>query len=347
MQTIGVAGAPVARQGSSSESGTSWGAILAGAVAAAALSLALTMLGAGLGLATTSPWSDHGMDASTAGIAAIAWVFATQILASALGGYLAGRLRMKWPDTQTDEVFFRDTAHGLLTWAVASLLAAALLGTALANALNSGVQAGATLAASPAGVAAQALGVAATERGAATAGAAPEATAGALGGTTMGATPDSSAAGSGAASTGAASSGGTGSGNVGVGYFIDSLFRGDQPAAGTPEELKAAAAEATTILAYSLHSGQLRPDDKTRLGQLIARHTGLNQADAERRASEVYYRVGTELANAQAAAQGAVDKARKSAVHLSLWLFVALLCGAFSASFTATIGGRQRDTWGG
>src|SRR5262249_26902590 len=92
--------------GGASTSGASGGAIFAGAAAAAALSLVLFMLGTGLGLATTSPWANHGAEASTVGITSIAWVFATQIVASALGGYLAGRLRVKWPDAQTDEIFF-------------------------------------------------------------------------------------------------------------------------------------------------------------------------------------------------------------------------------------------------
>lgn len=320
--TVAAAGVSAAYPRVPNTSGTSWGAILAGAVAAAALALVLMMLGAGLGLAATSPWADHGIDAGTAGTSAIAWVFATQILASALGGYLAGRLRVKWPDVQTDEVFFRDTAHGLLTWAVASLLAASFLGSALANVLNSGVQASAKLAAAPVGVAAQVF--------AATSAAMPDPASAAS-------DIDQPAAGQGAAPQSGDS----------VGYFVDSLFRGEQPVSTAPGELAAATTEATTILAYSLSSGQLRPDDKARLGQLIARHTGLSQADAERRANDVYYRVATELANAQAAAQGAVDKARKAGAKLSLWLFVALLCGAFSASYAATIGGRQRDTWGG
>jgi hypothetical protein len=42
-------------------------------------------------------------------------------------------------------------------------------------------------------------------------------------------------------------------------------------------------------------------------------------------------------------AKQAADTARKTAAHLSLWLFVALLSGAFFASLAATIRGRQRD----
>src|SRR5450756_2627232 len=91
-----------------------WGAIVAGAAAAAALSLILLMLGIGLGLSSVSPWVHDGVSAATFGVSAILWVTLTQLLASGMGGYLAGRLRTKWVAVHTDEVYFRDTAHGFL-----------------------------------------------------------------------------------------------------------------------------------------------------------------------------------------------------------------------------------------
>src|SRR5450830_548839 len=108
----------------------SWAAILAGATAAAALSLILLILGAGLGLSSVSPWANEGLSASNFGLSTIIWLATTQMLASGLGGYLAGRLRAKWADVHTDEVYFRDTAHGFLTWAVALVLTAAFLTSA-------------------------------------------------------------------------------------------------------------------------------------------------------------------------------------------------------------------------
>ena len=45
----------------------------------------------------------------------------TAVIASALGGYITGRLRRFWHNTHRDEVVFRDHAHGLVTWAVATL----------------------------------------------------------------------------------------------------------------------------------------------------------------------------------------------------------------------------------
>jgi hypothetical protein len=63
------------------------------------------------------------------------------MLASTVGGYLAGRLRTRWAAVHTDEVFFRDTAHGFLSWACAAVLSAAVLGAA-ATAIVSGASAG-------------------------------------------------------------------------------------------------------------------------------------------------------------------------------------------------------------
>src|ERR1035437_4281410 len=123
-------------------SAVSWGAIVAGAAAAAALSLILLMLGIGLGLSSVSPWAHYGVSAATFGVSAILWVTLTQLLASGLGGYLAGRLRTRWVGAHVDEVYFRDTAHGFLAWAVAALASAALLTSVIGSIVSGGVQAG-------------------------------------------------------------------------------------------------------------------------------------------------------------------------------------------------------------
>ena len=93
----------------------------------AALSLILLALGAGLGLSSVSFWSNAGMSSSTIGTAAILWLILMQIMSSSMGGYLAGRLRTKWANIHTDEVYFRDTAHGFLAWALALVITAAFL----------------------------------------------------------------------------------------------------------------------------------------------------------------------------------------------------------------------------
>jgi hypothetical protein len=135
------------RHALSSQGAVAWGAILAGAAGAAALSLVLLILGAGLGLTVVSPWDMAGTSAAAVGFSALAWVAFTQLAASGLGGYLAGRLRTRWSDLAVDEVFFRDTAHGFLAWAVSSVAMAALLGSVSGAIVGSGVQAGATVAA--------------------------------------------------------------------------------------------------------------------------------------------------------------------------------------------------------
>src|SRR5579863_1528521 len=114
-------------------SGVSWAAVAAGAFAAAALSLIMLALGAGAGLSSLSPFSSTGMSATTVGFGALIYLCITEIISSGVGGYLAGRLRTKWVDLHTDEVYFRDTAHGFLAWCVALVMSAAFLGAAAAG----------------------------------------------------------------------------------------------------------------------------------------------------------------------------------------------------------------------
>ena len=111
-----------------SHSAVSWAAVLAGAFVTAALGLILLALGAGMGLSSLSPWSASG--ATSAGKGALLWIAGLEIVASAIGGYMAGRLRTKWVDVHSDEVYFRDTAHGFLAWCVAFVLTAGFLTSA-------------------------------------------------------------------------------------------------------------------------------------------------------------------------------------------------------------------------
>ena len=91
-------------------SAVSWGAIVAGAAGAAALSLILLMLGTGLGLSSVSPWAYSGVSATTFGVSTILWLTFTQLVASGMGGYLAGRLRTKWVAVHTDDRTSKQTA---------------------------------------------------------------------------------------------------------------------------------------------------------------------------------------------------------------------------------------------
>lgn len=318
-------------EGNTSSSGVSWGAIFAGAAGAAALSLVLLLLGTGLGMSSVSPWASQGASAATVGIATILWLSFTQIAASGMGGYLAGRLRTKWAGIHTDEVYFRDTAHGFLAWAVATLLTAALLSSAVASILGAGAQAGATVA-----------------------GGAATAVATAAGGAGM-----------------AASRSGTDSASDPTGYFIDSLFRRDpaSPApapsdatgtSGTPSTSSmpsvsgtpsmapergtaATSAEVSRIFLNSIRTGALPPEDAKYVGQVVAQRTGLSQQDAEKRVNDTYAKAQAALRNAETKAREAADAARKASAYGALWLVVSMLIGAFVASFAATYGGRRRD----
>lgn len=291
----------------------SWGAIAAGAAAAAALSLILLILGTGLGLSSVSPWAREGVSAATFGVSTILWLTFTQLVASGMGGYLAGRLRTKWTDAGSDEDFFRDTVHGFLAWAVASLATAALLTSVIGSILNGGVQAGASVA-------------------------------GGLAATTMAATAGGAAA---AGSTLAKSDGDGGP----MGYLLDSLFRKETADtasatnAGTPTygSTAAASSEVARIFLNTVRTGALSPEDTRYAGQLVSQRTGVSQQEAERRVSDIYVRVQTKFSEARTAAKEASDQARKVSAYTAMWLFVSLLVGAFFASLAATFGGRHRD----
>src|SRR6202795_5302880 len=123
------------------ESAASWPAIIAGAFVAASVSLVLLALGSGLGFASISPWPGHGVSAKTFAITTAIWLIVMQWVSSGFGGYITGRLRTRWTGTHTHEVFFRDTAHGLVMWAVATVLVAATLATSLFSAIGGGAHA--------------------------------------------------------------------------------------------------------------------------------------------------------------------------------------------------------------
>jgi len=136
--------APLAQSVSATESSTSavaWAAIIGGAFAAAAISLILLALGAGIGLSSASPWPGAGSSVTTFTVGAAIWLIIVQWLSSGLGGYLTGRLRTKWVGMHTDEVFFRDTVHGFLAWAVASVITAAFLASATSSLIGGGARA--------------------------------------------------------------------------------------------------------------------------------------------------------------------------------------------------------------
>ncbi|HEY1756018.1 MAG TPA: hypothetical protein VGG72_11520 [Bryobacteraceae bacterium] len=258
------------RNAEASSSGVAWGAVIGGAFVAAALYFILLALGAGLGLSAVSPWSNSGASPSAVGDVAIVWLIAIEIIASAMGGYLTGRLRTKWAVIHTDEVYFRDTANGFLAWAVALIISVTFLATGAASMVGS------------AAVSAPAV---------------------------------------------------TGALNPNP-YYVDMLFRSNRPVAQNASDSSdtAAQAEAWPILDNALRHKEVPAADQSYLAGLVAAKTGMTASEADKRVSDVI-----------ADARQTEDAARKTTAHLLLWFFLALLMGAFSASYAATIGGRQRD----
>jgi len=120
------------------DTGVSWASIAAGAAVAAAVSLILLALGAGLGLSSISPWSGSGVSSGTFKVGTGIYLVIVAVMSSAIGGYLAARLRTRWAGIHSNEVFFRDTAHGLVAWAFATIISATVL-TGAASYMVSGV----------------------------------------------------------------------------------------------------------------------------------------------------------------------------------------------------------------
>src|SRR5665647_517676 len=266
-----------------SSSGVSWAAVLAGAAASASLSLVLFILGVGLGLSAVSPWS---YNTATIGKSTIIWLGLSQLASSGIGGYLAGRLRVKWVSVHTDEVYFRDTAHGLLTWAVATLVTAIFLAGAVHAVIGGAIEVGAAAS------------------------------------TAISDKPDSGPHGL-------------------VGYFSDMLLRTDQTR--TIPDNVATRGEVEQVFVNDLRIGTLATDDRQYLSSLVVKRTGLTQTDAEKRVDTVYARMSKAKTDFETAAKETADKARKTAAYSALWMFVALMLGAFFASMFATLGGKQRD----
>lgn len=276
----------------SNNSSVSWAAIFAGAVSAAALTLIMLILGFGLGFSVISPWQNEGVSMEAIGWSTVIWLTITQIVSAGLGGYIAGRLRTRWTDINIDEIYFRDTAHGLISWAVATLLVATFILSSVGAAISGSARVGASLAGGVTS-AAPVVGDAISESS---------------------------------------------------DYFTNALLR---TAPGAEVEQRAGADvrdELSTIVVQALRDGELNDDDKQYVIGLVANYTELNEDQAEQRIDEVIARAQQAAEDAELAAREAADSALSSATFASLWLFIALLIGAYIASFMATVGGRQRDS---
>lgn len=131
-------------------SGICWASVIAGAVVSLAITIVLLWFGAALGLTLTSPWNDSGVSATTFKIGTGLFLVVVAMISSALGGHIAGRLRNGWDSSvHANEIYFRDTAHGFVTWATATFVGAVLLASAaagIARTTSGGLAAGAASA---------------------------------------------------------------------------------------------------------------------------------------------------------------------------------------------------------
>jgi hypothetical protein len=302
----------------------SWSAIVAGAFAAAALSFVLLSIGAAFGLSLASPWDltqrDAAESAAAAGIGAAIFLVVIHAISSGVGGYLAGRLRPKPTGLRGDETYFRDTAHGLVVWAVGAVAIILIIASLAAAAARGTVD-----------LAAAGLNAAGQDA-------------------------------EGAAPAAMDQMRGDGDHNA---YLVDTLFRptgsaaAPAPASGQPAQQAAPApgaatlpvdsadrpgqrAEAGRIMRMAL-DGELSPEDKTYLAQLIAQDTGMSQQEAEQRVNQTIDKAKTTKAEAEQKAKEAADAVRKAGMYTALLGAVAMLVGAFSAALAAAWGGRARD----
>jgi len=285
----------------------SWGAILAGAAAAIALSILLLALGSGLGFAAISPWTNHGASATTFAISGAIWLIVTQWLSAAVGGYLAGRLRHRWLATHQHEVFFRDTAHGLVTWSVATLVVVLAASAAVSSLAGGAARAGA--AAMGAGAHA---GMEMAPHMMPPGGPGDEHMYGAD--KLFRAAP---IAPSGSAMSSAPPGAGAAAGQDAANYRM----------------------EAVHIAARAASTGEISEDDRTYLTSLVAARTGVPRDEAQARVDAFVAQVKQAADRAKAAA----DEARKAAAQASIYTALAMLIGAFIASVAAAIGGHLRD----
>jgi len=203
-----------------------------------------------------------------------------------------------------DEVYFRDTAHGFLAWAVATVGTAALLTSAVTSAVGAGLDAGAAVA---------------------------------------GGASTTIAAAAGGAGAGSEVSDFNAEGPMPYFVDSLFRTEPGERVSAPHEGSDAALAEVTRIFANALRMGSLPEDDARYVARVVAERSEISEQQALRRVNETFARLQATLEEAEAAAREAADMARAAAARTALWLFISLLMGAFVASWMATFGGRQRD----
>src|SRR5262245_47834617 len=242
--------APVTSATSAGASFVEWGAVLAGAFLAAAISFVLLTFGAAIGLSATSPWPNSGVSAKLIATLAVLWAMMQQIGAFMAGGYVAGRMRSRWHETTQHEVEFRDGLHGGLVWAVGIVIGAALAMAAAGAAAKTGLDVASKAAAMTASSSSDPMDVVLDNM----------------------LRPTTVAQASSASTPPAA------------GAPAPSASRARSAAAGADETRS----EMARILASAVASGTLTDQNRTYLAQLVAQRSGMSQQDAERRVNEAF-----------------------------------------------------------
>jgi hypothetical protein len=295
-----IAGTAVAMDAGSptAKSAVSWGSIIAGAFVAAASTVILIALGSGVGFASISPWPDRGASVTSFAVTTAIWLIVTQWVSAALGGYIAGRLRTRWMGTHPHEVFFRDTAHGFITWAVATILVVAV---------------GASTFRSAAGAAGRA------------------ANAGAAAG--MIAAPGSAGI---SANTGMSASSTLSNANSPIApYEIDRLFRSSN--FGGAALLADARMETAHIAANAFVNGSISSADRSYLVEQVSARTGASPADAQARVDNFVAAVTQAQEKLKAEADSARKAAAEASIYLALSMLIGAFIASVAAALGGRI----------
>ena len=273
-------------------SAASWPAIFAGAVVAIAVSAVLVALGTGLGFAAVSPWQNQGVSATTFAVTTAIWLIVVQWLSAAVGGYIAGRLRTRWIGTHVHEVFFRDTAHGFVTWALATVVVAAFAVASVSATVGGGVRAASTVAA------------------------------GAAGGAGAGA--------AGAASQGSENGSGSPAYAYGMDKLFrpsdPTSANANQPAGSDPR------AEVAHVIGQALATdGTVADSDRMYLAGLIAARTGVSADEAQRRVNDFIATANQVKDQVKAKADEARKAAAKTAIFTALSMAIGAFIACLTA----------------
>lgn len=135
-----------------------------------------------------------------------------------------------------------------------------------------------------------------------------------------------------------------------VSYVADALFRPQvsagaaQPATSAPARPDpAVVAEAGRIFTVGLAEGSLNASDSGYLAQLVARQTGLPEADAQRRVEQTYARAQGMKEAAERNVREAADKVRKQGVVAGFLAAAASLIGLVAAVWAAGMGHEHQN----